>query len=196
MKANQRLTPVCIIYVDEKRLDAAHEGALLSVRVKDRLNGIGSCVIAFDMTAHNNIIDNDGVYGHTDARQATADNGAVSNANAHLVNARAGVIHAFTEDDTSNGACFLDGLDVATNPDQQHRQWGFVYSNPAHDIFNTGDIRIPTVTEYWRNAQGELTTRVRGTYDHTFVSTAAIGGTVFWKYSDDYIKARGSRQYP
>jgi len=48
MRANKNLTPVWIIYSDGKRLDLEHEGALQSITVNDRLNGIGTFSIIFD----------------------------------------------------------------------------------------------------------------------------------------------------
>jgi phage protein D len=48
MNENKHLTPVWIIYVDGKRLDVEHEGALRSITVKDVLNGISEFYIVFD----------------------------------------------------------------------------------------------------------------------------------------------------
>jgi hypothetical protein len=48
MSANSHLTPVCIIYVDGSRLDVEHEGALRSVTIQDRLNGISTFTLSFD----------------------------------------------------------------------------------------------------------------------------------------------------
>lgn len=48
---NKTLTPVWICYVDGKRLDTKHEGALKSIVVKDTLNGVGHCSLMFDCSA-------------------------------------------------------------------------------------------------------------------------------------------------
>jgi phage protein D len=48
MPDNRRLVPVCLIAVNGRRLDTAYEGALRSVRVIDRLNGVSRCSIVFD----------------------------------------------------------------------------------------------------------------------------------------------------
>lgn len=48
---NKTLTPVWICYVDGKRLDTKHEGALKKIVVKDTLNGIGQCSLLFDTSA-------------------------------------------------------------------------------------------------------------------------------------------------
>ncbi len=44
---NGHLVPVFIIYADGARLDTEHEGAVRRIRVSDRLDGIGRCVIEF-----------------------------------------------------------------------------------------------------------------------------------------------------
>ena len=44
---NRHLVPVFIIYADGARLDTEHEGAVRRIRVSDRLDGIGRCVIEF-----------------------------------------------------------------------------------------------------------------------------------------------------
>lgn len=48
---NKTLTPVWICYVDGKRLDTKHEGALKKIVVKDTLNGVGLCSLLFDTSA-------------------------------------------------------------------------------------------------------------------------------------------------
>ena len=48
---NKHLTPVWIVYVDGRRLDTDHEGALQRIIVDDRINGIGECTLEFDTSA-------------------------------------------------------------------------------------------------------------------------------------------------
>ena len=48
MNENERLTPICIIYLDGVRLSPALEGAFRSANVYDKMNGVGRCVISFD----------------------------------------------------------------------------------------------------------------------------------------------------
>lgn len=48
---NKTLTPVWICYVDGKRLDTKHEGALKNIKVVDTLNGVGQCSLLFDTSA-------------------------------------------------------------------------------------------------------------------------------------------------
>jgi phage protein D len=48
MSENKNLTPLWIIYVDGKRLDPEHEGALRKIEINERLNGISTCSVLFD----------------------------------------------------------------------------------------------------------------------------------------------------
>lgn len=48
---NKNLTPVWICYVDGKRLDTSHEGALKKIHVDDLLNSVGQCTLLFDISA-------------------------------------------------------------------------------------------------------------------------------------------------
>ena len=45
---NKHLTPVWIVYVDGKRLDTDHEGALQKIIVDDKLNDVGVATLEFD----------------------------------------------------------------------------------------------------------------------------------------------------
>jgi len=56
MSDNKHLTPVFIIYVDGRRLDIEHEGALRSITVIDRLNGISAFSVIFD-TANVKVLE-------------------------------------------------------------------------------------------------------------------------------------------
>jgi hypothetical protein len=99
-----------------------------------------------------------------------------------LQNARKGLIIASRTDnnltqDYSNHAYFWDGKDITYN--HHLTGWGLVYSDPSHDIYGSGENRI-----------------TRKGYDHILVSTAATGGTIFWRFSSGYKKATGSGEYP
>jgi phage protein D len=48
MDENKHLAPAWIIYADGRRLDTAHEGALRSITVTDRLNGVSEFAAVFD----------------------------------------------------------------------------------------------------------------------------------------------------
>ena len=48
MSENKHLTPVWIIYVDGRRLDLEHDGALRSITITDRLNDVSGFSIVFE----------------------------------------------------------------------------------------------------------------------------------------------------
>ena len=86
-------------------------------------------------------------------------------------------------EDFSNGGCFWDGKDLKTKGENhQTYKYGFKFSDPSHNIFG---VKEPPP----KHIKGE-----RGYYDYVYISTAAVGNTIFWKVSDEYIKAQGARQ--
>lgn len=50
-REDKHLTPVWIVYVDGKRLDTEHEGALQRIHMDDVLNDVGACILEFDTSA-------------------------------------------------------------------------------------------------------------------------------------------------
>ena len=48
MSDNKHLTPVFIVYVDGRRLDTEHEGALKTIIISDRLNKVSEFTLVFD----------------------------------------------------------------------------------------------------------------------------------------------------
>ena len=50
-REEKHLTPVWIVYVDGKRLDTEHEGALQKIHMDDVLDGVGACTLEFDTSA-------------------------------------------------------------------------------------------------------------------------------------------------
>ncbi|MCL2380323.1 MAG: phage late control D family protein, partial [Treponema sp.] len=48
MNYNKRLVPICIIYIDGRRLNVGCEGAFRSVKVIDTLDNVGECTVRFD----------------------------------------------------------------------------------------------------------------------------------------------------
>ena len=150
-------------------------------------------------TTIEDIIMTTGVYGYKDEKNkekvAAVMNGTTSNeVHRDILRARAGVIKSFTGPDLSHGAYYWDGADIA-RPGQANRKMGLVYSDPLHDIHETGDIRYPTpIRRNWTYADGRPP-RFRGEYDHKLVSTVAIGETIFWKHSQDYKAADGDVEY-
>jgi len=89
--------------------------------------------------------------------------------------------------DFSNGGCWWDGMDLATKgPRQLHYKWGYKFTDPSHDIYSLGDT--PLKLKYKKRANNTVYS-----YYYTLESTAAYGGTVFWKYTPEYL-AGGNTQ--
>ena len=96
--------------------------------------------------------------------------------------------------DFSNGAYFWDGLDIKTNYKNHPKiKGGFLVADKAHNIYSIESSSVKETT-YWLDAKGKPS-KVRGTYAHTYESTAAEGGTIFSKYTDEFIKATGNKKY-
>ena len=85
--------------------------------------------------------------------------------------------------DYANGGCFWDGVDLKTKGrDQPHYQLGYIFTDPAHDIFSIGDSEPA-------HRFGEF-----GNYDYTYESTAGYGKTVFWKLTKGFLNAKRGKQ--
>lgn len=102
--------------------------------------------------------------------------------------------------DPSNGAYWWDGADIkpkyATHPKVKD---GIHFGDPKHNIYNLKESSQGEITIYWkvRNKKTgeEVNSKIRGSYTHVWDSTAAYGGTIFWKYDSDYLKATGAKNY-
>ena len=96
--------------------------------------------------------------------------------------------------DYSNGAYFWDGSDIQSNYDQHAKvRAGILISDPTHNIYKIESKAVPG-EEWWRDVSGKKT-KLRGKWDYKFESTAAHGGTIFWRYTDEFLKASGNRRY-
>lgn len=104
-----------------------------------------------------------------------------------------------TGDDPSNDAYWWDGIDLKDRrPTNLRIVYGFRYGEPSHNIFGMEPILKPTIL-YWqvRNKRtGEITnSKERGRFDCAYISRAAHGKTIFWRYHPDYVKASGAKEY-
>lgn len=102
--------------------------------------------------------------------------------------------------DPSNGAFWWDGEDIKTRYMMHAKvNLGIHFSIPEHNILNIKNSSPGTITIYWqaldKRAKKLVNTTVRGRYDYVYVSTAAHGRTIFWKYNPDYVTATGTREY-
>ena len=85
--------------------------------------------------------------------------------------------------DYANGGCFWDGYDLKTSG-SRHRKYmdGFKFTDQKHNI-----LAVQEPPPY------EKITK-RGSYSHIYDSTAAHGGTIFWKLNKDFLKAKEAGQ--
>lgn len=95
--------------------------------------------------------------------------------------------------DYSNGAYFWDGVDLKTNTKNPRYTSGFYFTDPNHDKFKLGNRRTPgaPIPKYSNKDPKKL----MGTYSYIYESTAAIGGTIFWKFTEVFIQATGNKRY-
>ena len=101
--------------------------------------------------------------------------------------------------DYSNGAYFWDGADIKTNYAGHPKvKKGIKFSDPTHNIYGIKET-TKLVIEYWKvkdkTTGREVNGKERGRYDHVYISTAAYGGTIFWKLNPDYVRATGGVEY-
>lgn len=85
--------------------------------------------------------------------------------------------------DYANGGCFWDGYDLKTKG-SHHRKYldGFKFTKQEHNILNAHEP--PPYKKITK----------KGSYSHIYESTAAHGGTIFWKLNKDYLKAKEAGQ--
>lgn len=76
---------------------------------------------------------------------------------------------------------------------------GIKFSDPAHNIYGIEEstrVAIKTKTTKIKvNGRVVIKTEEVARYDHVYDSTAARGGTIFWKNSDDYVRITGAKEY-
>lgn len=101
--------------------------------------------------------------------------------------------------DYSNGAFFWEGKDFAdkvkNNERSERYSRGFKFSKPEHNIYDMPENKLKKVTTYWRDAKGKNTSKIRGEYEYTYETTAAYGGTIFIRYTDDWKKATAGKDW-
>lgn len=103
--------------------------------------------------------------------------------------------------DISNGGYFWDGADIKSNYKNHFKvKHGIRFSDPTHNIYGIEEsTKLVIITKtVVRKKNGKVLGRETveiGRYDHVYLSTAAFGGTIFWKHSPDYTKATGAKEY-
>jgi hypothetical protein len=103
--------------------------------------------------------------------------------------------------DPSNGGYFWDGADIKSNYKKHFKvKHGIRFSDPAHNIYAIAEsTKLVVITKTtvkkkkgkWISSETVELAR----YDHIYVSTAAHGGTIFWKHDPAYTKVTGAKDY-
>jgi len=161
----------------------------------DEMQAIGDVIMnraEYANTSANTEIEKDGqVNGYNASSRKTVTDNRLLNSDSKLNNARNAAMSTIlgTSRGKSNGAYYWDGKDIQTN---KHRtKWGIHYTNSAHDIYGTGDSKVGPFQAYWKPSGAK-----RGApWDHKLDSTAAYGGTIFWKLNPHYQNVTGSKAY-
>lgn len=107
---------------------------------------------------------------------------------------------ANTVKDPSNGAFWWDGADIKSNYEKHPKvKDGIRFGDPKHNIYDIRESSQGEITRYWKvinkKTGKEVNSKIRGSYAHVWVSTAAYGGTIFWKYDEDFIRTTGAKTY-
>lgn len=103
--------------------------------------------------------------------------------------------------DLSNGAYFWDGLDIKTNYSGHFKvRHGIKFTKTEHNIYNIKDstklvILTKNVVKKKKGVVISTTVVEVGRYDHIYESTAAYGGTIFWKQNEEYMKVTRAKAY-
>lgn len=133
------------------------------------------------------------VYGYYDNdSQGVTYRGRTSNNNTRLKISRNATITTMlgTSKGKSNGAYWWDGADIKSN--MHNKEWGIHYTDPKHDIYGTGDTTVGPFQEHWQPSG-----KNRGApWNHKLDSTAAYGGTIFWKKNSNYQDVTDRKAYP
>ena len=95
--------------------------------------------------------------------------------------------------DLSNGAYFWDGRDIKTNYKNHFKvRHGIKFSCPEHNIYGIAEstklVKLNKTVK--KRSKGKIISEETvevGRYDHIYVSTAAFGGTIFWKNNEEYM---------
>lgn len=101
--------------------------------------------------------------------------------------------------DYSNGAYFWDGADIKSNYINHPKVRLGVHIDPAHNVYQIPDserlkILYKTVK---KKIKGKIVTSQEevGRYTWVYESTAGVGGTIFWRYSRDFVNVTRAKEY-
>ena len=68
---------------------------------------------------------------------------------------------------------------------------GVQITDPKHNVVGIKSKAVPGEA-WWFDAKGNKT-KSRGKWQYKYDSTAGWGGTIFWKYNADFLKASGNK---
>jgi hypothetical protein len=104
--------------------------------------------------------------------------------------------------DKSNGAYFWDGGDIKINYAHHFKvRHGIKFSDASHNIYAIKESTKIVVVYKHTKTRNVKTGKVSdskeevGRYDHQYDSTAAHGGTIFWKLNPDYLSTAHAKEY-
>lgn len=102
--------------------------------------------------------------------------------------------------DKSNGAWFWDGVDIKSNYKKHFKvRVGIRFTDPSHNIYDINEssklVIKHKVTKKKANGKIETYKEELYRYDHVYESTAAHGGTIFWKQNTDYLRFTKAKEY-
>ena len=95
--------------------------------------------------------------------------------------------------DHSNGAYFWDGSDIRSNYKNHSKvRAGIYFSESGHNIYSIdptdGEYELALVVKKKKRGEIIQERKVIGTYPYIYESSAAHGGTIFWKLGDAWLK--------
>jgi peptidoglycan hydrolase-like protein with peptidoglycan-binding domain len=181
---------------DEERLLAAVAyGEASAGNVKEEMFAIASVMVRQTkarnyatieefVTKPKNTLDKNFAYAATDGNKRFAK---LKNSNtARIMNDRGMKLaieaarNAFAGGiDYSNGAYFWDGEDISTHYSSHSKVIaGIKFNSTDHNIYNIKESKI-----------------VGKSYDYTYESVAAYGGTIFWRQTQERVKAEKGKEY-
>jgi hypothetical protein len=103
--------------------------------------------------------------------------------------------------DLSNGAYFWDGADIKSNYKNHFKvRQGIQFGDKGHNKYDikesTSLVLKKKVTVQKKNGEVISKTEIEvGRYDHVYESTAAYGGTIFWKFNPEYVRLNHAKEY-
>ncbi|MGH8790218.1 MAG: hypothetical protein ACREYA_34765 [Cupriavidus necator] len=103
-------------------------------------------------------------------------------------------------EDYSNGAYFWDGADIKSNYKNHFKVGrGIKFTDSSHNIYGIKEsrkvVKKEKTTKTKVNGRVEVKKEEVWRYDHIYESTAAYGGTIFWKQAPDYLKYTHAKEY-